>query len=396
MDISKIRLENETYNIKDETARNDINSLSDKFNDLKTEADKNTNDLIKLKPLSKVQNRKFLFVGDSYAVGYQGAGQDNIQGYFDKVKNRYNLNAQIIAENGYGFLGINNNLKWINLIQNANIQNKDSFTDILICGGMNDRATDEVMENSMNELFTYLENNFINAIIHIGCVGRYKKSSEQNLINMRKIAKIYKTFTIRRGHKYIDNSELILHRGGWFINDDIHPNENGEKQLAYGIEQYLINNKITSFLDISNSDDFMSDTILPAEGINTNNIMQYSRINENNVTISFAGTIQFNNAININNLTDIIIGEISDSYLTGSASNQGLSEYIIGYVYSTTQVNNSNFVKVGFRIYNDSNNNLHLIAFTVLDEGNLLNNLNITEISFPYGAITLQVDTHYC
>lgn len=375
-DISKIQIENTVYDVKDTTARNEIN---------------------KIIPPKAFLNRKYLFVGDSYAVGYQGAGITNIEGYFSKVVGALNLNAQIVCENGYGFIGMSSGLSWLNLLQNTTIPNKDSFTDVIICGGMNDRDTDQNIETAMTDTFTYIHTNFPNATIHVGCVGRYaKQSNEQNIVSMRRIATLYKIISISYGNKYIDNSDLLLHNMSYFISDDIHPNVYGENQLAYGIKQYIVNGIINDIKNINRLDGFQIDTITPENNISLTNFNMYSWINNSITTVGFHGAIAFSNAINISNLSEIKIGRITNSYLCGSVYNQGLGSLITGYIYTPNQINGSNFVKVLFRIRNDQNNDLYLRAFTVLDEGGILNNISITEISFPMGVISFNVDNRCC
>lgn len=340
-------------------------------------------------------HKKYLLIGDSYATGYQGSGVPTIEGYFTKVVNDLNLNAQIVAENGYGFMGMGGTHKWKTLLENTTINNKSSFTDVIISGGMNDRGIDDDFETVMSELFTYLETNFPNAEIHVACVGRYaKNSTDTNLRDMRKVAKLYKTITINHGHKYIDGSELILHNMSWFISDDIHPNTTGEIQLAYGFKQYIVNGSIESFVSIANSNYFQTDTMIAESGI-TLHTAAYSTINKSNVTFWYNDQIDFDNNTTLNNLTDITIGQLTNSYICGSYGNQGLDEYVTGYVYSINEVNGSHFVKVGFRMYNDSNNKIHLKGFTVLDNGNLLS-LTINQIAFPYGPIKCTINSFMC
>ena len=342
-----------------------------------------------------MRNKKYLLVGDSYAVGYQGSGVDNIEGFFTKVVNALNLNAQIVCANGYGFMGIDGNLQWKNLLLNTEIPNKDSFTDVIVCGGMNDRGSDSTFASYMNEFFEYIETNFPNATIHVGCVGRYKTSTEANLDSMRKVSRIYRRITTQRGHKYIEGSELILHNMDWFISDSIHPNVKGENQLAYGIEQYIQNGNINDFMTIENAYVFQQDTLEPASGITLSNFSCYSYMNKNITTWLFTGQINFVSDTSLNNLTTITIGQLTNSYICSSNYNQGLNAVVDGYVYSTNLVNNSHFVKVKFRLYNDNNNNIKMTAFTVMDNGNL-SSLTINQISFPYGAIKCEADSNFC
>lgn len=341
-------------------------------------------------------NKKYLFVGDSYATGYQGSDVDPIEGFFTKVKNDLNLDATIVAENGYGFLGISGTHKWKTLLENTTISDKSSYTDIIICGGMNDNGQEyNDLRDAMNELFTYLKSNFVNAIIHVGFIGKYRLGQESSLINIRKAIKYYQGLTTNYGHKYINNSELILHNMNWFISDNIHPNTKGENQLAQAIKQYILTNQILYFTDVSDNNTYQIDTISPESNISVSNLTLYSNMETECCTFYISGAINFTNAITLNNLTDVTIGTLTSSYICGSAYNQGLNEYVEGYVYSTTQINGSNFVKVGFRLYNDSNNKIHLKAFTVMDNGNLLN-LTINQISFPYGVIKCSVLSRYC
>ena len=373
-DISKIQIESGVYDIKDETARSKINIVAS--------------------PKS-YQNRKYLFVGDSYAVGYQGSGVDNIEGFFTKVKNDLNLTGQIVCANGYGFLGMNNNLTWKSLLQSTTINNKETFTDIIICGGMNDRATDENMDSAMADLFSYLETNFTNAIIHVGCVGRYAKTTDENIRNMIRIGSLYKVITTKYGHKYIDNSELILHNMSWFISDNIHPNTYGENQLAFGIKQYITNGRITRLMNVNNLENQNVDSITPASGISLSNFGTYSIINESDVTFYFSGAIAFTEPVTFNNNQDVKIGDFTSSYLCGSPDQQGLCVVVPGYVYSTNEVNGSHFVKVDFRVHNTANGELYMNFFTISDDGGF-RSLTITEISFPYGVLSGRANSHYC
>lgn len=347
-----------------------------------------------LKPQSYKQ-RKYLLVGDSYAVGYQGEGVQTIEGYYTKIVNRLGLNAQIVCASGYGFMGINYQNKWIDLIRNTVINNKDTFTDVFICGGMNDRGIDEEFDSNMSELFTYIKENFVNAEIHVGCVGRYREASDNDLLNMRKVNKLYKSITTKYGHKFIDNSFLILHNREWFINDNIHPNITGEEQLAFGLEQYIINNKITCFTKVDSNDDYQTDEFNSASNM-TNNLVCYSYIDNETCGFLFSGSVTFTQHINISNLLDVNIGKLNKSYIMSSAYGQGLNEVVDGYVFAPNGYNGSFFVKVKVRLYNDSYNNLHIVFFTVLDNGGVIDNLEISEIAFPYGAIKTLVNSNFC
>ena len=387
-DISKIQLETGTYNVKDETARESILELNSDINDLDEK-------ITKINSPQNYKNKKYLLVGDSYATGYQGAGVPTIEGYYTKVINDLDIDAQIICANGYGFLGISNTHAWQTLIESTTIEDKESFTDIIITGGMNDKATESDLSQAMNSLFTYLHTNFPNAEIHVGCVGRYSTSSDTNIRDMRRTRKTYEMYTIKYGNKYIKNSYNLLHNVSWFINDTIHPNTTGESQLAYGIEQYIVNGEITQLSNVSDFNDYQADTFTPESNVEYTGGLMYSYITTDNTTLFISGNFNFSEPIECNNNGNITLGKLTNSYVCGSAYEQGINQLIEGYVYSTTQVSDSNFVKVLFRLYNDHDNKLHVRPFTVRDNGNFAN-YTINQISFPYGAIKCSADNIYC
>lgn len=343
-----------------------------------------------------MNNKKYLFIGDSYATGYQGAGVEKIEGYFNKVIRKYNLNAQIIASEGYGLCGLGNNLKWLNLIQNSTINNKDSFTDIIICGGMNDKDYIANIPSAMSTLVNYLKQNFINATIHFGSVGRFKQNSnDQQLLRLREVFKAYHKYAILNNCKFIENSNLILHNPNWFIDDNIHPNSLGENQLAYAIEQYIINNKINDLMAVDSTLDYHIDTVMPSDNISLNAFQMYSYIDNNNTGVLFAGTIIFDNNLTIDHNTDIIIGKITDSYLGASPYTQGLNLYTNLLLKINGSINSSDYCKVDVRLYNDKENNLHLKFNTNLETGGKLQQLTGLRVSF-YDLVSTLVDSRNC
>ena len=340
-------------------------------------------------------NKKYLFIADSYATGYQGAGVPTIDGFCDKAIYDLGITGQVVCADGYGFLGMSNTHSWETLLSNTTIADKDTFTDVYILGGMNDRADEAPLATAMVSLFNYIKTNFPNAEIHVGHVGRYAKSTDANLLANRKTMSIYKYYTIKCGHKYINSAELLLHNMSWFISDGIHPNTNGQTQLAFGLEQYIVNGEITQFMSVSNLTDYQTDTLTTTDSNATLGFNIYSNMDKDTVNLYIDGKIDYDTAITINNLTDLKIGDLTNSYVCGSPYNQGIDEYITGFCYCTTTYQGSNVIKVGFRLYNNSNNELRMKAFTVSDDGNF-KSLSVTQIMFPYGSIHCSASSRYC
>ena len=370
---------------------NDVSSIQGDINTINnTTIPAITDEIDKIKDYKE---RKYLFVGDSYATGYQGEGEDPIVGFYSRVMTNLGLTGQVVAHNGSGFLGMSNINKWEDWLTTDYIPDKETFTDVFICGGMNDTSDATILKPAIVSCINYVKTNFPNATIHIGCVGRYREGSNAQLERVRKVDRIYKVTATENGCKYIDDAFLLLHHRDWYISDNIHPNSDGENQLAYGIEQYIINGKINDVLDMSEGSDYKSDTVTPAENV-TLNLTVYSAIDKNVTTLFFSGDITYSTTIS--NLTDITIGKLSSSYVCSSANNQGIDEVVTGYMYTVNEINGSHFVKFTARMYNDSYNNIHLKAFTVSDDGGLLNNVAITGVNFPYGVVRINVNSRMC
>ena len=272
MDISKIRLENETYNIKDETARNDIN-------DLKTEA-----------------NKKILFIGDSYLEMYNGT-----TGIIDKFKTISGINNIIYAvKGGTGFSYTVDNENFITLLQS--IRDDNDLTDIICVGGYNDQYSNQSdVENAIQSFCTTAKQKFPNAKIYIGMDGF--------TLEPNKRYPIFTTFqTYQKCNKYgaiyLNGVECVMHDTHLFIGnyDLTHPNENGRYELASAIYQawrngYYSMNRGYNPLPTHNSGDVTSGNF-KLNSMIINNITYI--LHQQNDTLYFANKPSYDDIHNVN------------------------------------------------------------------------------------------------
>ena len=348
--------------------------------------------------LSLFDNKKYLFVGDSYAVGYQGSGVPTIEGYFTKVTNNLNLNSQIIASNGYGFKGLNGNLKWKDLIEGTTISDKSSFTDIIICGGMNDKDYVSDVPTESTNLFNYLKTNFPNATIHVGFVGRFKQNgTEAEISKLRQCERAYKITCAKNNVKFIENSFDILHNISWFISDNVHPNTNGEIQLAYGIQQYITNGKITDLMSYQDNNDFATNSLTPSSNIVTTYLNTYTYIDKNNVGVLISGYITFTNPISYTSGNyDIDVGQYTNGYLGPSIYNQGMYMTVPAKITFNETLNGSHTALVNVRVYNDKQNHLHITIMNALPEGGELPALTISSLLLMSSVNRQIINSRFC
>lgn len=343
-----------------------VNDLQEQVNELKT------------------PSKKYLFVGDSYATGYQGEGQATLTGYFTRVKTTLGLDATILAANGYGFLGMSNVNKWQTLIENASLADKDSYTDIIIAGGMNDQIAN--LGSQMDTTIAYLKANFTNATIHIAMIGKYKAGTTSDIARIRGVYEVYKDGAARNNCKFIENAEYILHNVGFFINDNIHPNESGQAALAKYFTEYIANGSISVF--------YPNEGVTITNGSNiSSNFSMYTSLENNIVRVYITGRVEFTTDIaTLSNLDTITLGTLTSSYLCASENNQGLNIQCQGYAWS--EADNKPHA-ITLHIKNDESNNL-IAKVILIDASNTYSLSQVNEINIVSGDVSDTVPSIYC
>ena len=184
-------------------------------------------------------NRRFVFIGDSY-----GINNDRWIGKtIDILGLTANDNAFNISLASTGFVGDpeqSGDLTWKTLLTNniANITNKNTITDIIVCGGTNDiSATYVDLYNAIRDFKTYALSQMPNAKISIGFIGR--KNTGANNQAYGNCAGYYQELATKFGMAYIENSECCW---GYKTNytDTWHPNSNGYALIAACIANYIL------------------------------------------------------------------------------------------------------------------------------------------------------------
>lgn len=150
MDISKIRLENETYNIKDETARTSNYDLQNQINEIK-------------------RKKTMIVIGDSFS----NSAQSGTPLWYTYVSKALNLNVYTNASDGQGYgTGTNNFLKQLETANNY-FTDKSIIDRIYIVGGLNDLGNisgipnDGAFRNYATAVFKYANQYFPNIPVYV-------------------------------------------------------------------------------------------------------------------------------------------------------------------------------------------------------------------------------------
>ena len=306
--------------------------------------------------LSLLMNKKYLVIGDSYANGVTNTDQTTTSWveYFKTAIGSTNVTK--LAENGAGFVTTGEQGHTFKTLVEANIESitdKNAYTDILICGGINDvNQTVESIESAISTCITYLKTNFPNAKIYLGMISNRKDMSSGgesvrfNLMN--KILRAYQ-YACKQGGYYLNGVEKILKYKYFISADNTHPTQTGYEYLGGAIAQSLQTGSVTwSF----NS---LKDIQITNVNISTNNLSFRSKIFNDMFYMSCdGGYVEFTNTISEDQNNNLQLGNINDS------------EYFSRVIGNTFAVNLTVVVTTG-----DGNTFACPAMFNIEDNGNV-------------------------
>lgn len=216
-DVTNFKIGDKTYNVKDETAR-EI---------LETYKPYPTFDFLK--------NRKILFVADSYGTGHGLATP-----FTTIIINALNNGSRQVSVGGAGFY---QTPTFLSNLQAANIQNPETFTDVVVCGGYNDGKTAitySQIVGAMNSFFTYVKQRFVNARLWLMPLGW---CSDNPSIRYRLAYTTYSAYADGAAANdviYVDSIQRVMHVYSRFADDYVHPNQDGQNKIADYVRQALM------------------------------------------------------------------------------------------------------------------------------------------------------------
>ena len=189
--------------------------------------------------LSEVENKKYIFIGDSY-----GADGGSVPERWITLTARY----MGLTENtdfwraATGAIGFNSGgfLTALQGIEN-DIVDKNAITDIVVMGGYNDAgSTLDILVAAITSFCTYCKTTYPNALVHIGEIGWGTDDNVRKEI-VNRVIPAYKQGAVINGGVYHDKLYYATHDYDNFIynsgNYGIHP-------LDYTEVSYLIANAL--------------------------------------------------------------------------------------------------------------------------------------------------------
>ena len=281
-------------------------------------------------------NRYIITVGDSYGdKDYLG-----INYVWPMAFNRFRHYNISVA--GAGFGSVASSSFSHNLTNNlSNIVDKELVTDIVVCGGYNDRNdTTQNIENGISSFIDICKTNFPKATVYIGFIGWcYDFDNYSGLVNAFKVYSRCSYF----GAVYLSGVENAHHLYSGY-KDTTHPNNSGSDRIGRAVLNATLNGscsigEYTSFSVNTLIGDQSSVTIFQNQ-LNSNIYMTTTSIFLNNTNIQ-------NYVFDGSNYIDIL--------------NLGLNGFVRG--------NNQNYAKTIVPVI--VNNNIFAQGIVTINEGTI-------------------------
>lgn len=334
-DISKIQVENTTYNIKDLTARAVTNRL---------------------------QNKKFIMIGDSYA-NRTNSWQDRISTYFGLNSS----NCAMKRVSGVGFYNTISNVNFNTMLTDNIPFTPSEVTDIIVCGGYNDQTTDENLFNAINNFMTTCKSTYPNANVYVGFIA-WCNANVANydtvISNLLRAKEAYSrcAYWYEKAH-YLNNVEYALHNLADIDDSNFHPTDNGQLNLAIHIARaYLTGSTNVSLKNVNISSGFTAtNAAITANDVHLYGLIENSisrMLGQGRQSFTFDGTT----AINTNGT--ITLGTLTKGFISGAYGNvvstcKCIIKTHAGDYYDTTAVVriDKEVLKLQLQVINKTNNN---------------------------------------
>lgn len=329
--------------------------------------------------MSLIKNKKVIFIGDSYAQGYSPDG-DTISWVTAMINSLGLTNSIVKFYGGVGFVNTVDNKTFITLLDEIPANN--TVTDIICCGGYNDTSHINDIQNAINSFCTLAKTKFPNAKVHIGQIGW--STNADKYYGLSKVTEKYNISTIANNCHYLNNVEFSLHTTTLFASDGVHPNQNGQYELARYIRGAFLNgscNVIRSYINITKKN---QNTSISAESLsNTLGCTQFN--NYINVSTQGSSDIIFNSPQSFSgrNGIDIRLFDVDNSYIIGNPYNYNTAKLNVIIATNENKYYNSSATIKFYKgevhllikgIINDSHNNytsFNISQIQVLDQFNM-------------------------
>ncbi len=190
-----------------------------------------------------LSEKKYVFVGDSYAASYDTLGCSWLRDFV----NNYDIPATNYYDATYSGTGFTTTRTFKNNIENIinTITDPDDITDVVVLGGINDVLYGTISDigSAITDFCTYCRTQFPNAAISIGFVGNIINAHTEDMFNA---INIFIDYSKINSVNYLHNIEFVL-RNKRYMNLThlvgglaFHPNQYGTLTIARHLAECLL------------------------------------------------------------------------------------------------------------------------------------------------------------
>lgn len=270
--------------------------------------------------VSTINNEKYLFIGDSYAEGYTPDGVVTSWCKFTKqLMNIKDENYYSFYKGGVGFT--NNGFQELLTTAINSIQDKQNVKHIIVGGGYNDANSYTTISVGMKMFVDTCKINFPNAKIYILPIGWCVEGLttglhiNQKISNLVNVVLEYQRNSVICGVGYVDGIYSSLHSNNFFSSDFVHPNQNGQYNIALSLSNFL-NNGTFNTVEYMKTEDIFANNVYE-NGISSS-IKCVATVDGKNTNLNLTtGTITGNFANYVLNGTVIKLGKIRSAVING-------------------------------------------------------------------------------
>lgn len=199
------------------------------------------------------KNRRLLFVGDSYALGWTASGTvsrfpDLVAASLGLSSSQYSLHAY----GGAGFINSSGGHTYLDILNESDMSDPDTVTDVIVVGGYNDISLQQSPGGIRAAISAFIARSKVlypNATVRIGFVGITPLTDRKYKASLT--LKDYQYGANQYGGAYMSGIENCLHNYSWFTADKIHPNDDGQHEIARAVVNVLMSGSADIYIPYS-------------------------------------------------------------------------------------------------------------------------------------------------
>ncbi len=187
--------------------------------------------------LGNLDDREFIFIGDSFGEGWTPDGSTTP--FPELFKDHYNIenskwhSSQV---SGSGFCNGSTFLTQLTSLYSS-ITDRTKITDIYVLGGRNDFGySPEQIKQAKIAFINYAKVNYPNATIKIGFIGRsFEFTDATSMVRQYNTLVGYREDCELYGAIYLNKIDYCLNNMSFFASDHKHPNQNGQNSILQAL-----------------------------------------------------------------------------------------------------------------------------------------------------------------